>query len=399
MSVILVTKVLRVGLDLRPTEEGFKSHFGRGIGRYAAELIRLIPKVELEGVTIVPLSGDKLRGTLFERKLIAALPAGRETVESQVCLPRRLHKAGIDLCHFLSHGDAPAWGAFPNIVTVHDLIPLKFPELYRADNENWRYHLGRYLELGAIKRARGILTVSEVTKRDVVELLGVDPEKIIVTYNAADGRFVTSARSMVERAGERDRARDELSLPKEIPLVLYVGGIDPRKNVEFLLETFREVYDHAEGVKPKLLFVGRHDGDKFYPRIKRKIEELSLEPALIQLGFFPDEQLPTLYKAADLFLFPSLYEGFGLPALEGALCGVPVVAGRNSAMPEVLGEEYPNLLPDGDRSAWVRRIIALLRSEELRFETAQSALRHVPRFSWQRTAEQTVQAYLKFGAR
>lgn len=391
--------MLRVGLDLRATEPGFKAHYGRGTGRYASELVRLLPRLASSRaeLSILTLTGEMLRGGKLERRLIDSLPAGRETVESQICLPRRLKRSGADIIHFFAHGDAPAWGGFPSVVTVLDLIPLKFRELYRAANENWRYHLARSLELGAIRKARGIIAISDATKRDVVEILNVPAEKIVVTPLAADLRFQPSSETAAGRESERRRIRGRLGLPQDIPLALYLGGIDPRKNVTFLFEVFREVINRAPELKAKLLIAGKHEGDKFYPQIQAKISELQLQPYILDLGFFPDELLPELYQASDLFLFPSLYEGFGLPVLEAISCATPVVSGRNSSMPELLGDDYMHLLPDNDKNRWVDSVLYLLSSSEARLEAAEMGLKRRKRFSWEQTAEGTLDAYEKFG--
>ncbi len=383
--------MLKVGLDLRATEPGFKSHFGRGTGRYATELTRLLPQLAAQRGTIEirPLAGDTLRGTAFERKLIASLPAGRETVESQLCLPRRLRRAGVDVTHFFAHGDAPAWGGAPTLVTVLDLIPIKFRDLYRGENENWRYHLARFLELRAIRAARGIIAISEATKRDIVEILDIPEEKIAVTPLAVDSRFKPAT-------VDQGRIRRKLGLPEDRSLALYVGGIDPRKNMDFLLEVFRGVVDNSpEGSAPFLVLAGKQETDKFYPRFRFMMEHLKLDPYLIKLGFFPDELLPELYQAVDLFFFPSLYEGFGLPVLEAISCGTAVAAGRNSSMPELVGDQYP-LLPDNDLGAWVEMVSQLLGSSAARRDLATLGLRRRELFSWERTAEGTLDAYERF---
>lgn len=382
--------MLRIGLDLRATEPGFKSHFGRGTGRYATELSSRLPELakNQDKLGVIPISGERLRGSALERKFIASLPAGRETIESQICLPRRLKGLGIDFCHFFAHGDAPSWGGFPTIVTVLDLIPIKFRELYKGNNENWRYHLARYLELGAIRNATGIVAISEATKKDLVEILDVKPEKISVTYLGVDPRFVPAA--------DKSIIKQELGLPLDAPILLYVGGIDPRKNILFLLEAFKRVL--KEVPEAKLVLAGNHQKDKFFPQFEAKISSLNLSSSLIQLGFFPDEQLPKLYQAADLFLFPSLYEGFGLPVLEAARSGIPVLAGNNSSIPELLGEDYP-LLADNDLLQWSSRIVELIGTPSLANRLSEIGIERGNMFSWEKTADSTLKAYQRFADR
>lgn len=377
----------RVGVDLRATEPGFKSHEGRGTGRYAREVVRHLPEVCPQGLELSFLSGESLRGGRFERKFIQALPAGRETVETQMLFPRRLSRLPVDLCHFFSHGDAPAWGGCRNVVTVLDLIPLKFRHLYERKNESWRYHLARFLELRAIKNASGIIAISEATKRDLVEILKIPADRIVVTPLAADDRFKSVANL------PRVSLREKLGLPLAEKLILYVGGVDPRKNVGFLLEVFSSIVPQTGA---KLVLAGRHDKERHYPQVQQKIDELGLAPHLIQPGYFPDDSLPELYRAVDLFAFPSLYEGFGLPVLEATLAGTPVLAGNNSSMPEVLGGDYPFLLPDNDLSGWSEAFVNILQSPEVGESALVVARQAAERFSWRKTAELTCEAYLKF---
>ena len=377
----------RIGLDLRATEPGFKSHFGRGTGRYATELALRLPELSKKNgeIEVIGLAGERLRGTNLERKVIASLPAGRQTVESQFGLPRRLRKLGVDYCHFFAHGDAPAWGGFPTIVTVLDLIPIKFRELYRGSNENWRYHLARYLELCAIRNSKGIVAISEATKKDLIEILNIEPNHIAVTYLGVDERFAPT--------NEKALIREELGLPIDSLLSLYVGGIDPRKNVLFLLDAFKQVVSKFPDAK--LVLAGNHKKDKFYPGFSARLAELNLGSAVIQLGFFPDEKLPKLYQAADLFVFPSLYEGFGLPVLEAARSGLPVIAGNNSSIPELLGVDYP-LLSDNNLEEWSSRIVQLLESQTQREKLSELGIVRGNMFSWDKTAESTLKAYQRF---
>jgi glycosyltransferase involved in cell wall biosynthesis len=220
-----------------------------------------------------------------------------------------------------------------------------------------------------------------------MEILRIPGELIEVTPLAADERFSQVADTT------RLELRKKLGLPPEEKLILYVGGVDPRKNVGFLLEVISSVVSQ---VPLKLVLVGRHETERFYPEVKRKIEELALAPHLIQLGYFPDESLPALYRAADIFAFPSLYEGFGLPVLEATLAGTPVLAGNNSSMPEVLGSDYPLLLPDGDLEAWRDAVLRLIERPELGQKALAVSGKAAERFSWRKTAELTCRAWLKF---
>lgn len=392
----------RIGLDLRPTEAGFKAHAGRGTGRYVQELVaRLFAQdPDKTGFGFVPLGSADLWAGSWEAKLLDKLPAGKQTVGTQVMLPRRLQSLGLDMMHFFAHGDAPARRcmaskAVPQIVTVLDLIPLKFPHLYRASKSNWRFKLARYVELEAIRRSVGVLAISEATKRDVVELLGVRPERVFVTPLAVGDVF--AARPLTDFRASMVAKRSEIAGLQDInpqaDVILYVGGIDPRKNVPFLLKVFAELLRLRDYVNPPVLAIaGKIDSDDQYPKLLQTIAELGLTDQVRLLGFVSDEELVSLYQGASVLAFPSLYEGFGFPVLEAMACGCPVVAARNSSIPEVTGRAAM-LIADNDTDGWVRALDTFLRSGEMQQEYSLRGINRADEFSWERTAELTLAAY------
>jgi glycosyltransferase involved in cell wall biosynthesis len=391
--------MLKVGLDLRPTEEGFKAHFGRGTGRYTNEVLsRLVQlgKETEDWCSIHPVGVETLGGSSFERNLIGKLPYGRHTVEQQLLLPKRIDRLGLDLFHYFAHVDAPLFTKTPAILTVLDLIPMKFAELYKADKPNWRFHFARYLEIQAIRRARGIIAISEATKKDVIEILGVPEDQIVVTPLAASEDF--SARDLEDQAQRSvvEHNRQKLGLPTSRPILLYVGGIDARKNVPFLLNLLKELVNSSSGPEsPLLLLVGRYEKDDRYPALLRQIKELQLEDSVLLTGFVPDGQLLSYYHAADVFVFPSLYEGFGLPVLEAMASGVPVVAANNSSIPEVAGQAA-ELVADNDKAAWLTALRGVLGNRDRQLSLAEAGVKRAALFSWERTAIETLRAYMYF---
>jgi len=381
-----------LGLDARATEPGFKAHYGRGTGRYAQELIRAIGELSSPRMKIRNIDSESLSAHGLGKWVVRSVPLGKQTFETQVFLPRVISKLGVDTIHFLSHGDATARCPIPYIVTVLDLIPLRFPELYKADKPSWRFHLARKLELSAIRKARGILAISEATKRDLVEILGVEPEAVFVTPLGVDNTFQPRPPHRLEWEQEARRTKERLGLELERPIILYAGGIDPRKNVKFLLEIFAEVVKERAAGRPLLVLAGAYERDDRFPELKRQIAELGLQSDVRLIGFVPEQDLPALYRSAHLKVFPSLYEGFGLPVLEAMASGVPVVAGANSSLPEVAGNAAL-LLPDMDRGAWVAEILSLLLNETRQGQLAQAGKTQARKFSWAKTAESTLAAY------
>ncbi len=384
-----------VGLDLRPTQPGFKAHFGRGTGRYATEMARHLGLLSSEDsfLEITGLNSSSLAPKTWEKNLISVLPAGKTTVEQQLLMPFRFQRSKVDLVHFFSHPDAPVFCRKPYIVTVLDLIPLKFPNLYRAHKPNWRFKFARYLENKAVQNATGILAISEATKRDVVELLGVEADRVFVAELAVDSRFIPRPWQGDDFFKAKEVARQKLNLPLQGAILLYIGGIDARKNIPFLIEVFRELLDNSRPEEqPVLVLAGRHDKDDQYPKLRQQIVDLGLEKSVLELGYVADNSLLDLYHAADVFVFPSIYEGFGLPILEAMAAAVPVVAGNNSSIPEVCGSDIP-LLPDNDKESWVRGLQDLILDSALqRFRSEQGRKRSLC-FTWETTAKKTLDVY------
>jgi glycosyltransferase involved in cell wall biosynthesis len=353
------------------------------------------PLSEAYDISLSPIFSRDIEARKVDRKIIKMLPFGKRTAQSQWVFPRSVSRLNHDLVHFFAHGDASAWGGLNQVVTVLDLIPLKFPELYRARKSNLRFSFARYLEFEAVRRAKGIIVISEATKRDVVNLLGVDPNKIVVTHLAADSRFTTIDPS----SEELTQISLKYQLPQDRPMLLYVGGIDPRKNVEFLIDIYAEVMKSGNlKTPPYLVLAGNIEGDDQYPSLCAKIESLGLGAEVMQLGFVPDKDLPRLYQKADLSIFPSLYEGFGLPVLESMACSTPVIAGRNSSIPEVVGGAF-DLFEDACTQQWVQAIVTYLEDSSLLKEVSTRSVEQAKNFNWESTARRTLEAYEQFGGR
>lgn len=389
--------MLNVGLDARGTEPGFKSHFGRGLGRYAEELLKVIvPLAEQssKGIKIKPLYSSDLNASEYEKKIIEKLPCGKQTVETQVFLPGRIKKLGLDLIHFIAHVDATARCKVPYLVGVADLIPLKFAQMYKADKLTWGFYLARYLEKQSIHQARGIIAISEATKRDLVEILNINPDKVFVTPLGVGEEFkARDPNNWKEKAKEIKRKHQ---IEEERPIIFYAGGIDARKNIHFMLEVLdRIIYQSAIILKPILVMVGKYEGDRNYPKLLERIQALGLEKDVRLLGFLSMAEMIEVYQAADLKVFPSIYEGFGLPVLEAMACGLPVVAGNNSSIPEVAGDAAI-LLNDNDQKQWVTEIVTLLQNANKLRELGEKGIKQAQKFSWTKTANATLEAYQYF---
>lgn len=391
---------LVVGFDTSALDAGFKAHAGRGIGRYVRELKRYFDSLSGDAaLAIKEFSHRDLRGGGTLSAVIERLPLGRQTARQQVMVPLELRNgpatAGCDVLHFPAHMDAPAWCTRRSIITVLDLIPLVFAELYRADRPTWRFAFGRWLELRAIRNASLILAISENTARDVVRILGVPRERIVVTPLGVDAGFFAAGRIP---ADERDAAAAKYGVAPGVPLLLYVGGIDQRKNAAQLIRCFAALLrDEVDAGRPApmLLMAGRAHEDAEFPKLARCIADEGVTERVLIPGIVPEDDLLRLYARADLFFFPSLYEGFGLTPLEALAAGTPVVSSNTSAMPEVLGSAAL-LVDPSDTKACVAGLREVLRNRDLRERLKAAGPVQAALFNWRRTGELTVEAYRRF---
>jgi glycosyltransferase involved in cell wall biosynthesis len=383
---------LKVGIDVSATNPQFKEHAGRGIGRYVSELSAVLPD-DHKTVSIDTFDFRDFSMPAVVEKAISCLPAGRQTVRQQLCYPLQLGRGSMkkfDVLHFPAHMDAPSWSPVPYIVTVLDLIPLICRDIYEAEVSSWRFRLARWLELRAIKNAAMILAISQCTAQDVNRILDVPMERIRVTYLGIDPVFF-----------QPSQQEDELELLSMFPQVRdrqfmsYVGGIDPRKNVPQLIRTFGAVVERfrERGAQPPcLVLIGRIEQDRNYGALVSLVAALGLEDLVIFTGYLPDAKMRTLVRLSDLFVFPSLYEGFGLPPLEAMAMGVPVLAAKNSCLPEILGCAAhwfePNSVDEGSAT-----VDALLTNTDFRISKRHLGISQARRFTWDATATATLAAY------
>jgi glycosyltransferase involved in cell wall biosynthesis len=270
------------------------------------------------------------------------------------------------------------------VVTVHDIIPY----LVRGDKalSTYRNAAERAFDriaVRALRRASALIAISDFTRSCLTDALGIAPERIHVVYRAVD-REAFRPRRVPAAFWQRYR------LEEDQPYVLYVGSEDPRKNVATLLRAVAILRQHFPAAR--LIKAGSAHFLAQRERLLKLVDELGLRGTVRFLDHVPDEDLPLLYNAADVFVLPSLYEGFGLPALEAMSCGTPVIAANRASLPEVVGAGGALVDPQ-DAQQMANRIEELVTQPERRAVASQAALEQAARFSLQRQAEETVAVY------
>jgi glycosyltransferase involved in cell wall biosynthesis len=367
---------MRIGLDGSPL-----ANLKTGIGHYTFELARslalLAPSDEFELISPFPFLTELSHQTLPEN---LRLERARTSLLGKrwwaVGLPLHVRRAGYALFHGTNY-DIPLWKRCPTVVTIHDLSVLLHPEMH---------------ERGIVRRARRrlpimaraatmIITATEAGKREVCEHLRVEPERVAVTPYAPRRNFRPVP---VEQSAEVKRR-----LGIEDDFLLFVGTIEPRKNLLTLVRAFEEIL-RASPLRPQLVIAGRPGwlmSDLF-----AYIESAGLDERLRFTGYLSDEDLSALYSSCRAFIYPSLYEGFGLPPLEAMACGAPVITSRIPSITEVVGRAA-HLVEPTDTQALAQSIIKLLEDESERERLRAAARARAAEFTWEKTAAQTLEIY------
>ncbi len=361
-----------VGFDATALEVENRS----GVGQYTARLLEaLIDRRDEWGYLL--LHCGKLRGGIpaaASRLDAARIP--NKTLWMQFWLPWKLRRLRLPFCHFTNFV-APLMSPCPYVVTIHDMSLFKFGPTHTR-RSLWAV---RSLLPVVARRAAAVVAVSEDARNEICSVLGVPPGRIEVIYEAAAPEF----RVLEDEAEQR---RVALAYDLAEPFILSVSTIQPRKNLRRLLAAYARLV--KRGRRETLVFVGQL-GWK-YREFLREIEALDLKGRVRMLGYVPDADLPAIYNMARALVFPSLYEGFGLPIIEAMACGTPVLTSNCSAMPEVAGGAA--LLADPlSLESLVDVLHRILCDQALRARLRESGLDRAAQFSWPRAAEQTARLY------
>ncbi|MGD0352430.1 MAG: glycosyltransferase family 1 protein [Dehalococcoidia bacterium] len=279
---------------------------------------------------------------------------------------------------FLStHPALPLYHPYPRVVIIYDLTPVVLKGAHRAD---FRFKFGKEVSHAA-RRANKIIAISQSTKKDLINLLGAKPEKISVVYPGYDDDIFKPS---------PDPHKVETALRKYgivSSYIIYVGILEPKKNILRLVEAFASLKRDGKIVH-KLVIAGKRawGDEKVFQAVRRN----GLEGEVIFTGYVPQEELPLLMSGADVFVFPSLHEGFGIPPLEAMACGAPVITSNASSLPEVVGDA--GILVDPYNVDEIAEAIYKVVSDgKLREQMRRKGLERAKLFSWKKAAQQTLQ--------
>lgn len=371
---------MRIALDIRKINEF-------GIGTYIRNLVLNLAQIDTE-------SRYFLIGKERDGSELGALPSNFSFIDdhthesefwNDVILPYSLKRNQVELLH-TPHYRAPRFLRCKSIITIHDCVHILFPN-YATSRA--AYDRARTTTRRAIRHCSHILTVSEATQRDLMRLFSIPEEKITVVYNAIDERaVVTSNADEQRRVLERYQIHD--------PFLLYAGNIKPHKNIARIIEAFSvlktELKENETWKNLKLLIIG--DELSKHQFLRRTVIRSGVQHDVRFFGYVPYDTLKVFYKSAQIFVFPSLYEGFGLPPLEAMANGTPVLTSNISSLPEVLGDAALLVNPENvfEISKGLKH---LLFDTNLRSELIAKGLQQSRKYSWRKSAELVWKTYQK----
>lgn len=261
------------------------------------------------------------------------------------------------------------------IITCHDLIPWTY-----SGNRSYRWKC----IMKGLQKADHIITVSNYSKEEIRKNLEYPSEKIHVIYNAVDNNTYSPAGEIPDLKA--------YNIEDDTKIILYVGSEQPRKNIPLLIKAFSILKKRIPNAK--LIKIGRHQALKERQKNLKLINDLHLGGDIILIDYVDESDIPKYYRAADVFVFPSLYEGFGLPPLEAMACGCPVISSNTTSLPEVVGDAGI-LLPPNDLNSLVSAMEEVLINDSLREDLSKKGLENSKRFSWERSAKETFKIYLE----
>ena len=368
---------MRIAIDCRSVFPGMG-----GIGHHTANLVRAL--AEVDGRHQFALLATTRKG---DDPVVANAAFQELTFEAgmidelweQVQLPSVLADNEIELyhspCFALPVVKTTRW----RIVTVHDVVFRVRPDL--VDTGLCDY-LDRWTE-HSLDVADAVIAPSEFSKQEIVRAYGTSPDNVHVVYNGVGNEFRKRC-----PAGAKTALRKKLGLPQRF--VLYVGSLEPKKNIDRLLQAFGLLVSEGRAGKRKLVLVGGRGGQDY--DVEAAVERAGVAEHVVVSGYLEDDEVPTLMAMANLFVYPSLYEGFGLPPLEAMACRTPTVVSDATCLPEIVGDGAL-IAPAEDAERLAEQMDRGLHDQQLRKTLASKGAKRAREFTWERAAQQTLAIY------
>ena len=365
---------MKIGIDAR-----FISN-GSGLGRYAYKLLEFLLKLDTQNeyVVIVYKGEEKFVDYKYGKYRVIGVDFQHYSMAEQWGYWNFLNQLKCDLVHFTNFNHPILYrGKF--VVTIHDLTLLFYPGRVRR---KWISEFGYKLVMkSAVLNSAKIIAISEFTKRDILKYFGGKKNKMEVIYEAANEKF-----EQVKNQTKIARTKEKYRISK--PYYLYTGQWRVHKNLVRLIESFSLVKDRGYDVQ--LVLVGKEDPR--YPEVRESISKSKYKNDIIITGFAADEDLSAMYSGAISFVFPSLYEGIGLPPLEAMRCGVPVISSDASCMPEIL-EDAVLYFDPYDLQEISEAMIRVYQEEKLRNDLVKKGFKQADKYSWEKMARETLDVY------
>ena len=364
---------MRIAIDARKLHDF-------GIGTYVRNLVHWLARLDKKNEFILFCQPDDCEhierlGTNFQP---VPVRSHNYSVAEQLTVPLALTRSKADLFH-APHYVLPALTPCRSIVTIHDCIHLMFPQYLPGRLAHVYAQVSFWI---AANRSARILTVSEASKRDILRFFPISSDKVDVIYNAIDDRF-----NQIPLQTDIDRVRERYQINDRF--LLYSGNVKPHKNIERLIDAFNRL--RQEGFNDiKLLITGSEVSR--HATLRRAVHRYNLHHQVRFLGFLSADTLAILYRLADAFVFPSLYEGFGLPPLEAMASGTPVLTSNLSSLPEVVGDAAL-LIDPYDPASIAEGLRRILSDHKLRALLVERGQKRAATFSWEASVKRILVAY------
>ncbi|MBZ9632963.1 glycosyltransferase family 4 protein [Clostridium sp. FP1] len=368
---------MKIGIDARAA----KWYRGTGIGTYCYQLIHSLNKIDNYNDYSLFVPKDCMLDIPFRENfhIRNIKQENQNNFWNEVNIPNPLIDKNMDIYHVPQNGiGLPSAKDCPFVITLHDVIPYKMPDTV---GEQYLKIFNEKLP-NIISLCDGIITVSEYSKQDIASAFNFPKEKIYVTYLASEDIYKpydkTLSKSIIEK---------NYSISGDY--ILYIGGFSPRKNILGLLESFSLLLPKLK--KDMKLVIAGSKG-KSYDMYKKRAQELHIENSVIFPGFISMDHIPFIYNACQLFVYPSFYEGFGLPPIEAIACGVPVIASNVTSIPEIV-KDSTLLVNPYDIVDLSEKMYNVLLDNDLRESLISKGLKRASTLTWEHTATDTLKAY------